>query len=49
MKSRKQLTYTLVLIIGVLALINILANTLFLRLDFTEDKRYTLSKATKDI
>ncbi len=49
MKSRKQLTYSFVLIIGVLALINILANTFFLRLDFTEDKRYTLSKATKDI
>jgi gliding-associated putative ABC transporter substrate-binding component GldG len=49
MKSRKQLTYTFLLIIGVLVLVNILANTLYLRLDFTEDRRYTLSKATKNI
>jgi len=49
MKNRKQLTYSFLLIIGVLGLINILANTFFLRLDLTEDKRYTLSKATKNI
>jgi gliding-associated putative ABC transporter substrate-binding component GldG len=49
MRNRKQLTYTFLLIIGILVLINILSNTFFLRLDFTEDKRYTLNKATKNI
>jgi gliding-associated putative ABC transporter substrate-binding component GldG len=49
MRSHKQLTYSFLLIIGVLVLINILANTFFLRIDLTEDRRYTLSKATKNI
>ncbi len=49
MKSRKKLTTILLLSIGILILINILAAKYFFRLDFTEDKRYTLSKATEDI
>lgn len=32
-----------------LVLVNLLSEKLFLRLDLTEDNRYTLSKATKDI
>ena len=36
-------------IIGILVLINFLANRMFFRLDFTADKRYTLSEATKNI
>jgi gliding-associated putative ABC transporter substrate-binding component GldG len=49
MRNRKQLTYSFLLIIGVLVLVNILSATFFARIDFTEDKRYTLSKATKNI
>jgi len=39
----------ILLIAGIVVLLNILANRYFLRLDFTEDKRYTLSEATKNI
>jgi gliding-associated putative ABC transporter substrate-binding component GldG len=49
MKSRKALLYFIILIVGVIALVNILANRFFLRLDLTQDNRYTLSKATKNI
>ena len=37
------------LIIGIVILANLLSNQFFFRWDFTEDKEYTLSKATKDI
>ncbi|MCD6112918.1 MAG: Gldg family protein [Bacteroidales bacterium] len=49
MKNKKSLTYYLLLIAGVIILINILSDKLFVRLDFTADKTYTLSKATKNI
>lgn len=49
MKTRNKVTTTLLLIVGTVALLNILAGKYFFRLDFTEDKRYTLSDATKDI
>lgn len=49
MKSAKNLSFVILLVIGILVLINILATKFFFRLDFTEDKRYTLSQATKDI
>jgi gliding-associated putative ABC transporter substrate-binding component GldG len=49
MKNRKQLTYSFLLIIGVMVLVNVLSFSFFARLDFTADKRYTLSKATKNI
>jgi gliding-associated putative ABC transporter substrate-binding component GldG len=39
----------ILLVAGIVILVNILASHYFLRLDFTEDKRYTLSEATKDI
>lgn len=48
MKSKSIYTY-LLLIIGVIILVNMLGDRFFLRLDFTADKRYTLSKATRDI
>ncbi len=48
-KTKNTVTYSILLIIGVIILINILSDKFFLRLDFTADKRYTLSKATKDI
>lgn len=49
MKSQKNIYVYFLLIIGVIILLNILSDKFFLRLDFTEDNRYTLSKATKDI
>ena len=48
MKRKPILNYVL-LILGVLILINLLADRFFLRLDFTADKRFTLSPATKNI
>jgi len=49
MKKKNSLTYYLLLIITIIALVNILSDRLFFRLDFTEDQRYTLSTATKNI
>jgi len=49
MKSKKSLYLYLLVLIGILILLNILANSLTLRLDFTQDKRYTLSDATKGL
>jgi gliding-associated putative ABC transporter substrate-binding component GldG len=49
MKSKTSVLYFVALIIGVIVLINILAERFFVRLDLTEDNRYTLSKATKEL
>lgn len=49
MKTKKSIFYYIAIVIGVLVLINILADKFFFRLDFTEDNNYTLNKATKDI
>lgn len=49
MRNRRQVTYSFLLITGALILVNILSASFFARLDFTEDKQYTLSKATKKI
>jgi gliding-associated putative ABC transporter substrate-binding component GldG len=49
MKNKKSILTYILLIIGVIILFNILADRFFLRLDFTADKRYTLSQATKNI
>ncbi|HAS41414.1 MAG TPA: hypothetical protein DCS93_13095 [Microscillaceae bacterium] len=48
MKNR-QLIMATALVAGILLLINLLAREYSLRLDFTADKRYTLSKVTKNI
>ena len=37
------------IILGILVLINFLSTRRFVRTDLTEDKRYTISKATKDV
>src|SRR5690625_7874161 len=37
------------LVAGILVMINLLSEKWYVRLDFTADKRYTLSKATVDI
>ncbi len=47
-KSKSTLLY-FILATGIIVLVNILANRFYLRLDFTEDKRYTLSNTTKDL
>ncbi|MFC2086230.1 GldG family protein [Bacteroidota bacterium] len=49
MKNQRTIVYYLLIVVGVLILVNIISDKLFLRLDFTEDNRYTLSNATKDI
>lgn len=49
MKNRKSVLSYVLLIVGVVILINFLSDRFFLRLDFTADKRFTLSKATKNI
>jgi len=49
MKKKTSLYSVVVLVAGIIVLLNLLSDTFFLRLDFTADKRYTLSKATKDI
>lgn len=48
MKSTNIYT-TLLLMVGVVIVINMISNQFYLRLDFTEDRQYTLSKATKNI
>jgi len=40
---------TVLLIISILIILNIIANQIYFRLDFSEGRQYTLSKATKDI
>lgn len=48
MKNKKIILYIL-LATGIVILLNILSSRYFMRADFTADKRYTLSRATKDI
>lgn len=40
---------TILLIVGIAVVVNLFSNQFFFRFDFTEDKQYTLSKATKNI
>ncbi|MDE0400486.1 MAG: Gldg family protein [Candidatus Poribacteria bacterium] len=53
--ANKQIRYGgntlafIVIIFGILALINFLSTRRFIRADLTEDKRYTISKATKNV
>lgn len=49
MKNKSRITYQLLMIIGVVILVNILSDRFFVRFDLTQDKRYTLSNATKSI
>ena len=45
----KKTTQYLLILIGIIVLVNVLSDNFFFRLDFTADKRYTLSRATKEI
>ena len=47
--TRSTITIRLLLYIGIFLVLNLVANQLYFRLDFTADKRYTLSKSSKDI
>jgi gliding-associated putative ABC transporter substrate-binding component GldG len=49
MLTRKKVQTTILLVFGIILLVNIVSSKLFFRLDFTADKRYSLSDATKDI
>ena len=45
----KNFTVTIVLFVFIIILVNLLSQQYFFRLDLTENNRYTLSSATKDI
>ena len=49
MDRKKSLLPYILVVAGILILVNILAKRYFFRIDFTEDKRYTLSDATKNL
>mgnify|MGYP006291245485 CR=1 FL=1 len=49
MNRKNSILPYILIVAGILVLLNILAARYFVRLDFTEDNRYTLSDATKDI
>lgn len=49
MKNKKSIIIYVALIAGIVIVLNALSGKYFFRLDFTADKRYTLSKATKEI
>lgn len=47
---KKSIVYTrIALVTGILIMINLLSEKWYARLDFTADKQYTLSRATKDL
>ena len=49
MRSKSAVLYTFLMVIGIIVLVNYLSNRVFFRLDLTSDKRYSLSKATRDV
>jgi gliding-associated putative ABC transporter substrate-binding component GldG len=49
MKKKKSILTYVLLMAGVIILVNILTDRFFVRLDFTADKQFTLSPATRDI
>lgn len=49
MTKRKNIIYSSLVVAGLLIILNFIASVFFLRADFTEDKRYTLDRATKRI
>lgn len=49
MNTKKSILIYIAIVIGILILLNIIADRFFFRLDFTADNRYTLSDATKNI
>ncbi|NQZ74531.1 MAG: Gldg family protein, partial [Ekhidna sp.] len=47
--QKKTIIVQLVIIVAIVVVANLLSNSVYFRLDFTEDQRYTLSDASKDI
>ena len=47
--KRQTIFIQLAVILAIIVVVNLISGNLYLRLDFTADKRYTLSNATKDI
>ncbi|MCX7987185.1 MAG: GldG family protein [Bacteroidales bacterium] len=46
---KNKWSVSIILIVAILILANLISQDFFLRIDFSEDKSYTLSKATKDL
>ena len=44
-----KFSISIILFVAILVVINLLSEQFYLRLDLTEDKQYTLSRATKEI
>ena len=49
MLTRKKVQNSIILIFGIIVLVNLIASRFYFRLDYTEDQRYSLSDATKNI
>ncbi len=49
MKNIKSFGTYLLIVLAILVIVNVLSDKFFARFDLTQDNRYTLSKATKDI
>lgn len=49
MLTKRKIQISIAFVIGILILVNFLSDKFFLRLDFTEDQRYSLSEATINI
>ena len=49
MKKRQNITTRVLLLAAIIVIVNIITYSWFFRLDFTQDKRYTLSPATLNI
>ncbi|MEA3445189.1 MAG: Gldg family protein, partial [Bacteroidota bacterium] len=49
MEKKKSILSYILLVIAIIVVVNILSDRFFARFDFTEDKRFTLSKATENI
>ncbi|UXP31394.1 GldG family protein [Reichenbachiella agarivorans] len=49
MQKKSNVILRLVVLALILFVVNMISSKLYFRLDFTEDQRYTLSRATKDI
>src|SRR4051812_2990656 len=49
MKKKKADSIEFLLLVGIILFVNIITNTYFFRWDFTEDNRYSVSTASKEI
>ena len=47
--KKQTILIQLLVVVAIVVVANLLSNQLYVRADFTEDKRYTLSDATKDV